>query len=559
MNMHFRLASSSDDVTFLRAVGKAQEFLFTNFFDEELFDQIRKTLGHTKTHERVLFHPLQLLNVMRCALTYCQGVDDSENVTDEQRYTIARCCLMMNDLLLTQADNQKLLKGPENLRKAELMTQLLPGWEVQNPGNLTHLLHRSLVTFNMLFSDADTKTEILGRTGGYDFGQQFLDLAGVALERWVAIIFSFLAFYGQYGGNDGSEQNYKYLWIDPRVFIGESKISQADLNVALELISKRYEELSPVFARPSAMRTSMNVTPFKFHPLIKIGYLYLCSDFGFLTEKIFAGAYWTVHDREDRKGRRRLAIAWGILFERYVNRWASGRTFQKAVTFYPFPVWGNTSSQGQKRRRIQVNEESFDGALLQDSRFVALEYKGGFLTLEAKYSLNARALLRDLNKKIAAACRQLAKKIDELFGIVPRRQLRDIPTAHVTRVIPAIVVQDQALRSLGVNWWINRQFQREMRRSVLRLGVTVEPVTLIHINEFETMIDSAEGSDFDLVGTLQLRSFRDPEGMSDLTDLLLESPGYGKHNSSRRQELEEEFKRSVLKYAFDIEEDADKH
>jgi hypothetical protein len=39
----------------------------------------------------------------------------------------------------------------------------------------------------------------------------------------------------------------------------------------------------------------------------------------------------------------------------------------------------------------------------------------------------------------------------------------------------------------------------------------------------------------------------------------LESPGYGKHNSSRRQELEEEFKRSVLKYAFDIEEDADKH
>ena len=116
------------------------------------------------------------------------------------------------------------------------------------------------------------------------------------------------------------------------------------------------------------------------------------------------------------------------------------------------------------------------------------------------------------------------------------------------------MVQDQALRSLGINWWINRQFQRAIRKQVLRPGVTVEPVTLIHISEFETMIDSAEGQDFDLIATLQQRNFRDPESMSDLTDLLLHTRGYGSEHSTRRKELDEEFSRSVVKYAFDIDD-----
>jgi hypothetical protein len=85
MNMHFCLASASEGITYERAVGKAQEFLFHNFTDEALFEDIKRVLGPTKTHERVLFHPLQMLNVMRCALKYCRGVDDADNVTDEHQ------------------------------------------------------------------------------------------------------------------------------------------------------------------------------------------------------------------------------------------------------------------------------------------------------------------------------------------------------------------------------------------------------------------------------------------------------------------------------------------
>jgi hypothetical protein len=553
MNMHFRLASASEETTFERAVGKAQEFLFQNFTDEDLFEQIKEALKITKTHERALFHPLQMLNVMRLALKYCQGVDASDHVTEDQRYTVGRCCLMMNDLLSSVEDQRKLFTGSSNTQKAELMTQLLPAFEVNNPGNLSHLLQRSLGTFNFLFSDAGTKSDVLARSGGYDIVQRFQDLTGISLERWVALLFCCIAYYNQYGGEDGSDQDYKYLWIDPRVFRGPSKISEADLDTILTLIAKPIEDFTAVFAQPSVLRQSIDITASKFHPLVKIGFLYICSDFGFLTEKLFAGAYWAIHDREGHKGRTQLAIAWGILFERYVNWWGQGRTFHKAMTFYPFPVWDSRQSAKRKRRQ-GPEEEAFDAVILHDGRFVALEYKGGFLSLEAKYSLNKRFLLRDLNKKIAKGCRQLARNIGELYAIVPGRKLKEIPTEHVTRVIPMIVVQDQALRSLGINWWINRQFQRAMRRAVLRPEVTVEPVTLIHISEFETMIDSAEGPDFDLVAALQLRNFRDPESMSELTDLLLQSRGYGSQYSSRRKELDEEFKRSVLKYAFDLDD-----
>jgi hypothetical protein len=36
-------------------------------------------------------------------------------------------------------------------------------------------------------------------------------------------------------------------------------------------------------------------------------------------------------------------------------------------------------------------------------------------------------------------------------------------------------------------------------------------------------------------------------------DYLLQTPGYGAQHSSRRKELEDEFKRCVLEYAFDLD------
>jgi hypothetical protein len=554
MNLHFRLARAAEDKNYKQAVGEAQAYLFNNFTDEELFEQIKSALKLTKTHERALFHPLQILNVARCAVKYCKGKNSSGSVTDEDRFAIGRCCLMMNELLTTDEENAKLSHGSANLRIAELMTQLLPGFETNNPGDLSSFLNRSMGAFNLLLSDQTTRNESISKSGNYDLVKRFHELTGVELDRWVAIVFSCVAYFNQYLGEDGSQQNIDFLTIAPSVFVGSSKITEADLRLVLGLISQSISDCAAAF-EVLQVPGSANITPFIFRPLIQIEQGFICSDVGFLIAKLFAGAYWTLHDREDRSGRTKLAIAWGVIFERYVNWWVQGHVFPKAISFYPFPMWTG-KRKGKSKRGSE--EEAFDAVILQDSRLVALECKGGFLRLDAKYSMDLRMLLRDLNKKIAKAGRQLAKNLDDLFGINPKRQLRDIPTTHVTRVIPVIVVQDQALRSLAVGWWINRQFQREMRRVVLRPGVTIEAVTLIHIEEFEILIDSAEGPEFDLVATLQLRNLRDPEAMWDLQEFLATRSGYGTQHSTRRKELEEEFRRCVLKYAFDISEETSK-
>ena len=159
-------------------------------------------------------------------------------------------------------------------------------------------------------------------------------------------------------------------------------------------------------------------------------------------------------------------------------------------------------------------------------------------------------LLRDLNKKIAKACRQLARNIGAVFTDRPIKTISTLPTKFVTKVIPIIVVQDQVLRGPFVNWWINRQFLREMRKQQIRYGVEVLPVTLIHIQEFEAMIDSAEADEFDLISTIQERAVRDPEMRSDLADYLRSVPGYGKHLSKKREEMNAEIENYIFPYTF---------
>lgn len=93
-----------------------------------------------------------------------------------------------------------------------------------------------------------------------------------------------------------------------------------------------------------------------------------------------------------------------------------------------------------------------------------MEYKGGFLKIEARYSGNSHACESDLDLKIGEGCQQLASKIELLFNGDPskRKALRDIPLDHITRVVPVLVVQDHILRGLFINWRLNQTFNERL-------------------------------------------------------------------------------------------------
>jgi len=267
--------------------------------------------------------------------------------------------------------------------------------------------------------------------------------------------------------------------------------------------------------------------PFKARPLIEVQTdKFLCTDIGFLIEKMHSGVYWAIFDGLSEADRPRLFKAWGILFEEYVNWFLTDRALKNPLLFYPAPKWRDGS-------------ECFDGAFVQDSRFTPMEYKGGFIKIEARYSGNPNAFESDLNLKIAEGCQQLATKIQALFNAdsEKRKSLKDIPLDHITRVIPVLVVQDHILRGPFINWRLNDLFNDRLDRTQLRPNVIVDSMNLVGIQDLETMAESGEGGTYDILHGLQLRCFKDPEMRSDLHNFLMAIPEYGTGKSARIEKI----------------------
>src|ERR1700733_9424509 len=87
-----------------------------------------------------------------------------------------------------------------------------------------------------------------------------------------------------------------------------------------------------------------------------------------------------------------------------------------------------------------------------------MEYKGGFIARDARYSGTSATFLADLDKKVVVGCKQLAEKIGAIFAADDgnRRELEDLDCSNVRAVVPVLVLQDHILRVPFVNWYLNR-------------------------------------------------------------------------------------------------------
>ena len=282
--------------------------------------------------------------------------------------------------------------------------------------------------------------------------------------------------------------------------------------------------------------------PFRSSPLYAIDEGKLVpSDIAFILEKSHAGVQWAIHDAlpVDSKKRHDLFTAWGLLFEEYVHWLLGGMRTSIPLKYIPTPQWDSGG-------------ESFDGLLLRDSVLAPVECKGGFLSRNARYSGNKDIFLDDVEKKFVPGCDQLAKKIGALFpeDAATRRCLHDLPLDHIRAVIPMLVVQDHILRVPFFNWYMNQKFQQSLSRFELRPDIFVRPLTVVNIQELESMVNSAEATNFDFVYALHNRTVRDEEVLSDLLDWLLQLPDFGRQQSSRMRQIHDELHGPMFTYLF---------
>jgi hypothetical protein len=165
------------------------------------------------------------------------------------------------------------------------------------------------------------------------------------------------------------------------------------------------------------------------------------------------------------------------------------------------------------------------------------EYKGGFVARDARYSGNSKSFLDELTTKFPGF-NQLADKIGQLFAESEseRRELQDLTADainSVRSVVPVLVLQDHIFRVPLLNWYLNRLFQTRLAQYKLRPGVLVRPLSVVCIEELESMVYSAEADDFDFVHALHDRAREDKEMISDLRGYLVTLQNFGFKSSSR--------------------------
>jgi hypothetical protein len=155
---------------------------------------------------------------------------------------------------------------------------------------------------------------------------------------------------------------------------------------------------------------------------------------------------------------------------------------------------------------------------------IAMEFKGGFLPQNARYSNDLETFMNALQVRIGDGCTQLARDIAALFplnGI--SKELDGVPIpSNTLYVLPILVVQDLMLRTPFVNYFLNQQFQLERSKFLTKKSVEILPLNVLQITDLENLVELAEAIDLDVMHVLHRRCRESPDMLKEIPDVVSE-------------------------------------
>jgi hypothetical protein len=384
------------------------------------------------------------------------------------------------------------------------MTQWLPPFELAHPPDEGLAVARSDEYVNLFDRDLNR----FRFTNGQSLEERFKNLTGIGLRRYLWLLLGAYALCLDLRDltHDDLNSNMARLNFDKALVFSKMNVTPDEAHAFFERIVSDITGLKEGVegdAQTSRM-PQYDFTTFRSYPLVhnsvkKLNYT--CLDFSFLIEKMGAGVYHTVFGSlpAEDPDRSRFQIYWGEIFERYINDRLREAFPDLSQGFY-------TSSFFDKPWSKKKEEEAFDGVLDYGDALVVMEYKGGYLSLDAKYSGVAEKLLADIAKKVgeSKSIKQLARGIERLFNNdgsardtfseldeARRQRVRQFGSEdaeRVKKVYPVIVVQDLALGLGFVNRRLRQQFSAKIAQSNLRPDVHVRPLSLLTIEDLEVLI-----------------------------------------------------------------------
>jgi hypothetical protein len=522
MLWHSMLSRNPQDTN---SISDFQSWFAGNLFDDDTQQRIRARLGAQDPRLCRVCIPLQLLNIIRLALLTADGDDKAcPDSSQPHTYQLGAASLMVNDLLVTPEEKENLKKGSKDDRRKQLMLQLLAPTEVSKPTPLRNLLFRSYATYSIVLSDRILIGRIKKECGGLNIEQDFERLLGITLMGWMSLVYGVQLALLTRTQEEFVNKPETFL-LNRKTILKDSNLSPSQIDGFFDLLSMSFDELrTEVRKEDRQVDERFDLVPFKSKPLfVTAPDTYACVDFGLLTEKLHTGPYFLLSNKLPEHERGKIFKAWGFLFEAYVNWLLQGLHGRHSAVFYPDTCWEN-------------GDKSFDAMFVKHKMAVAMEFKGGFLPQDARYSNDLQKFMDALEGRIGAGCHQLARDIGALFpaaGAGKRLQGVTIPS-ETSCVLPLLVVQDLMLRAPFINYFLNQRFQSEHLLYPVKCGIEVLPLTVVQITDLEKLVEMAEALDLDVMKFFHWRTQMDREMLSDVQDFINQIPEYRTAGESAR-------------------------
>lgn len=498
-----------------------QGFFIKNLIRKDLQEQVFQAAALDSESPRPLFGRWQLLALMKRVLleTTSEGDKDPRH-DDKARRTLGDACLMLNDLLFTDEQMERLAnKGGAGERERihdELMTQWFPQAELIHVPDVYQALARSDEYLNIF----DLRAAEFKFSEGQTLAQRFKILTGLDIRQYLRLFFAIFVLHSQLQEKHPDEIN-----ADPGIinFDKERLFSNMDFeSEEKSIFFSRYVTDLPSLIEgvkkdaESGRAWQFDFTTFRDHPLVTIpgnDRGFTCIAFPFLIEKLASGIYHTILNswEEGDPERANFQSYWGKVFEQFVNDRLSEEypPTVLAKQFYPNPYFNK-----KKNRSIEVSDTVLD----YGDSLVLMEHKGGYLSLDEKYSDSVSKLLTGVAEKFGLdkAVKQISRSIGLLFNEDETKRdtfselgeqrrpvniFNNTDVERIRKVYPVLIVQDFSMATGFINRRLKLQFVEKLQEYKVDPKVHVRPLSLLTVENFENILE--------FLGEIKLTDFLD--------------------------------------------------
>lgn len=430
-----------------------------------------------------VFTKIGCLQIMRHLMLYGNASVDS---TDQTVSRLGELMLLANESILPEPA----FKSPQ-ASNLELLLSFVPIWDVCNPRELAYSLSRMYTILTEILPGTDREVQRLTSKLGMDTARIMVD--ELPLNDFISAVFGLYSYGRTMAVPDQAvfDVNQVFSRVGFPVAVLKKLVKRRTLTISEFRERLRdgnpceFENLIDEMRRRAFVSESLNT--FRKFPFLQLdANRALILDLQFLVELLTAGVYWSIFDSLPTNQRDTFRELWGRLFELYA--------VNLLEKFYP-------KISGIFFPDLQYDGGQVDALLDFGNEVLVLETKASLLTEPAKRTVNSTEFVSDFSRKFVQNEKGSPKAILQLASSCGALENGKIPTAtKPSRIFPIFVSDEPAVETFFFNAYMNEIFQK-----ALPTGSTIQPLTVMSINELQEILPYVAENAFSWTELLQSR------------------------------------------------------